>query len=43
MFAASSDGTILSPYVMHKATNMYDTWILEVPAKYIIFLMLMVL
>ena len=33
MFAASSDGAILSPYVVYKATNMYDTWKLGGPAK----------
>ena len=33
MFAASADGTILPPYVVYKATNMYDTWTLGGLAK----------
>lgn len=26
MIAAAADGTILSPYVVYKAHNIYDTW-----------------
>ena len=43
MFAASADGIIFPPYVMYKATNMYDTWTLEGPAKCMNFVLLMVL
>ena len=26
MFTSSTDGTLLPPYVVYKATNLYDTW-----------------
>lgn len=26
MFAAAGDGTILPPYVVHKAQHMYESW-----------------
>ncbi|XP_050355616.1 uncharacterized protein LOC126776829 [Nymphalis io] len=31
MFAAAADGSLLPPYVVYKAQNVYDTWMLNGP------------
>ena len=31
MYAAAADGTLLAPYVVYKAVNLYDTWTLGGP------------
>ena len=31
MYAAAADGTVLAPYIVYKATNIYDTWTMGGP------------
>jgi len=33
MYAGCADGTLLPPYVVYKATNLYDTWTIGGPSK----------